>query len=146
MVLDYDFSNLLYLNINGHFIASIGLLQDTLKTWRKYLLRLCLIHNTRDLGIVLAPRSACVMIWGMNVANAFCRVLSKSSCRWVDPWGTRKYYSFLFLRQLTIIYIWSITNTKQVFMIFYLNALCGESMKSCQVFVNHICTHFDKPS
>ena len=96
MVVDYDFSNLLYLNINGHFIASIGLLQDTLKTWRKYLLRLCLIHNTRDLGIVLAPRSACVMIWGMNVANAFCRVLSKSSCRWVEPWGTQTMYYLKF--------------------------------------------------
>ena len=39
-----------------------------------------------------------------------------------------------FQPQLTIIYIWSITITKQVFMIFFLNTFCGEFMKSCLIY------------
>ena len=38
-----------------------------------------------------------------------------------------------FLPQLTIIYIWSITIIIQFFMIFFLNTLCGEFMKSCPI-------------
>ena len=85
MVVDYDFSNLLYLNINGHFIASIGLLQDTLKTWRKYLLRLCLIHNTRSISASFLCRDRRVLWFGawtqqMRSAEFWVRRVVVASC------------------------------------------------------------------